>query len=55
MYSYKYLYETVNDDDFPRASIYFNNLRASMTNKELEYIMTQYANPIIAKGELTNE
>ena len=55
MYSYKYLHETVNDDDFPRASIYFNNLRASMTNKELEYIMTQYANPIIAKGELTNE
>ena len=55
MYSYKYLHEIVNDDDFPRASIYFNNLRASMTNKELEYIMTQYANPIIAKGELTNE
>ena len=55
MYSYKYLHETVNNDDFPRASIYFNNLRASMTNKELEYIMTQYANPIIAKGELTNE
>tara|TARA_B100000287_G_scaffold253362_1_gene238066 strand:- start:432 stop:1526 length:1095 start_codon:yes stop_codon:yes gene_type:complete len=55
MYSYKCLHETVNDDDFPRASIYFNNLRASMTNKELEYIMTQYANPIIAKGELTNE
>ena len=55
MYSYKYLHKTVNDNDFPRASIYFNNLRASMTNKELEYIMTQYANPIIAKGELTNE
>ena len=55
MYAYKYLYEKVDDSDFPRASNYFNDLRTSMTNKELEYIMTQYANPLVAKGELKNE
>lgn len=30
-------------------------MRSSMTNDELEDIMTQYANPIIAKKELNNE
>ena len=55
MYAFKYLYEQVDDGDFPRASNYFNDLRTSMTNKELEYIMMQYANPLVAKGELNNE
>ena len=55
MYAYKYLHDQVNDDDFPRASSYFNELRTSMTNKELEYIMNQYSNPLIAKGEFKNE
>ena len=55
MYAYKYLHEQVNDEDFPRASSYFNELRTSMTNKELEYIMNQYSNPLIAKGEFKNE
>ena len=55
MYAYKYLHEQVTDEDFPRASSYFNELRTSMTNKELEYIMNQYSNPLIAKGESKNE
>lgn len=55
MYSFKLLNDDVSDNDFPRASKYFNDLRTSMTNKQLDYIMRQYANPLIAKGELTNE
>ena len=55
MYSFKLLNDDVSDNDFPRASKYFNDLRTSMTNKQLDYIMMQYANPLIAKGELTNE
>ena len=43
------------DEKYPRASKYFNDLRGSMTNKDLEYIMTQYANPIVAKKEINNE
>ena len=55
MYAYKFLHEQVKDEDFPRASAYFNELRTSMTNQELEYIMNQYSNPILAKGEFKNE
>ena len=52
IYAYKFLYETVKDDEYPNASAYFNNLRSVMTNKELEYIMNQYANPYKAQMEL---
>ena len=45
----------VKDENYPIASKYFNELRGSMTNKDLEYIMTQYANPIVAKKEINNE
>jgi hypothetical protein len=55
IYAYQALYETVNDDEFPIASKYFNDMRSSMTNDELADIMSQYANPIIAKKELNNE
>lgn len=55
IYAYQALYETVNDDEFPSASKYFNDMRSSMTNDELGDIMSQYANPIIAKKELNNE
>ena len=40
---------------FFSASKYYNELRASMTNRDLEYIMSQYANPIVAKKEINNE
>jgi len=55
LYAYKFLKGEVEDDIYPKASKYFNELRASMTNKDLEYIMTQYANPIMAKKEINNE
>ncbi len=55
MYAYKFLKGEVEDDKYPKASKYFNELRASMTNKDLEYIMSQYANPIMAKKEINNE
>ena len=45
----------LDDEKYPIASKYFNDLRGSMTNKDLEYIMTQYANPIVAKKEMNNE
>ena len=47
--------DRVRDEKYPIASKYFNDLRGSMTNKDLEYIMTQYANPIVAKKEMNNE
>ena len=55
IYAYKYLHENVNDQEFPEASKYFNDLRSSMTNEELEAIMSQYSNPIVSKKELNNE
>ena len=55
LYAYEFLNGDVKDEKYPRASKYFNDLRGSMTNKDLEYIMTQYANPIVAKKEINNE
>ena len=55
LYAYEFLNGEVEDTKFPRASKYFNDLRASMTNKDLNYIMSQYANPIMAKKEINNE
>ena len=54
-YAYKFLNGEAEDANFPRASKYFNDLRASMTNEDLKYIMCQYANPIMAKKEINNE
>ena len=54
LYAYEFLNGEV-DEKYPIASKYFNDLRGSMTNKDLEYIMTQYANPIVAKKEMNNE
>ena len=55
LYAYEFLNGEVRDEKYPIASKYFNDLRGSMTNKDLEYIMTQYANPIVAKKEINNE
>ena len=55
LYAYEFLNGEVDDNKYPKASKYFNELRASMTNKDLEYIMSQYANPIVAKKEINNE
>ena len=55
LYAYEFLKGDVKDEKYPSASKYFNDLRGSMTNKDLEYIMTQYANPIVAKKEINNE
>ena len=55
LYAYEFLNGEVRDEKYPKASKYFNDLRGSMTNKDLEYIMTQYANPIVAKMEINNE
>ena len=55
LYAYEFLNGEVRDENYPIASKYFNELRGSMTNKDLEYIMTQYANPIVAKKEMNNE
>ena len=55
LYAYEFLNGEVRDEKYPIASKYFNDLRGSMTNKDLEYIMRQYANPIVAKKEMNNE
>ena len=55
LYAHEFLNGEVDDKIYPKASKYFNELRASMTNKDLEYIMSQYANPIVAKKEINNE
>lgn len=55
LYAYEFLNGGVEDTKYPKASKYFNELRASMTNEDLEYIMSQYANPIMAKKEINNE
>ena len=55
LYAYEFLNGEVNDEKYPKASKYFNELRASMTNEDLKYIMAQYANPIMAKKEINNE
>ena len=55
LYAHEFLNGEVDDDKYPKASKYFNELRASMTNRDLEYIMSQYANPIVAKKEINNE
>jgi hypothetical protein len=45
----------VDDSKYPSASKYFNDLRATMTNEDLKYIMIQYANPVLAIKENNNE
>jgi 1-acyl-sn-glycerol-3-phosphate acyltransferase len=55
LYAYEYLRGNIEDDTYPVASKYFNELRASMTNEDLNYIMTQYANPVLACKENNNE
>ena len=55
LYAYEFLNGEVKDSDYPHASKYFNDLRATMTNEDLKYIMTQYANPVLALKENNNE
>ena len=46
-YAYHFLKgDTDEANKYTRGLNYFDNLRVSMTNQELEYIMLQYANPL---------
>ena len=55
LYAYEFLEGNVDDNKYPVASKYFNDLRATMTNEDLKYIMIQYANPVLAIKENDNE
>ena len=55
LYAYEFLNGEVDDSKYPSASKYFNDLRATMTNEDLKYIMIQYANPVLAIKENNNE
>lgn len=55
LYAYEFLQGEVDDSKYPKASKYFNDLRATMTNEDLKYIMIQYANPVLAIKENNNE
>ena len=55
LYAYEFLEGNVDDNKYPAASKYFNDLRATMTNEDLKYIMIQYANPVLAIKENNNE
>ena len=52
LYAYDFLYnnELVN---YEKGKNYFEDLRVSMTNQELEYIMKQYAKPVKIIKDLT--
>ena len=46
-YAYHFLKGDIDEaNNYTRGLNYFDNLRVSMTNQELEYIMLQYANPL---------
>ena len=55
LYAHEFLKGDVDDNKYPVATKYFNDLRATMTNEDLKYIMIQYANPVLAIKENNNE
>ena len=47
LYAYDFLYNNeLASSNYEKGKNYFEDLRVSMTNLELEYIMKQYANPV---------
>ena len=47
LYAYDFLYNNeLASSNYEKGKNYFEDLRVSMTNQELEYIMNQYANPV---------
>lgn len=56
LYAYDFLHmNEKNSSKYERGKKYFEDLRVSMNNQELEYIMNQYANPVKIIKDLTNE
>ena len=51
-YAFKFLKDNLHDSSLKRAKNYYDELLATVTKDELNDIMTQYANPVLAKKGL---
>ena len=51
-YAHKFLKDNLHDSNLKRAKNYYDELLATVTKDELNDIMNQYANPVLAKEEL---
>ena len=51
-YAFKFLKDNLHDSSLRRAKKYYDELLATVTKDELNDIMTQYANPVLAKEGL---
>ena len=51
-YAFKFLEDNLHDSNLKRAKNYYDELLATVTKDELNDIMTQYANPVLAKEGL---
>ena len=51
-YAFKFLKDNLHDSNLKRAKNYYDELLATVTKDELNDIMTQYANPVLAKKGL---
>ena len=51
-YAFRFLKDNTHDSSLKRAKNYYDELLATVTKDELNDIMTQYANPVLAKEGL---